>query len=277
MPISGETRLAAVIGSPIRQSLSPTIHNAAFNACEIDWVYVALDVRAGQAEQAVNGMRAFGIDGLSVTMPHKTDVAAAVDRLAPEARLLEAVNCVVRDATGALVGHNTDGAGFIDSLRDDHGLDPVGWRAVVLGAGGAARSIVLALTEAGVGEVVVVNRDRDRGERAARLAGPIGRRGGPDDVAGADLVVHATPLGMRSAREPLPVDPELFHPGQVVADLVYRPRHTRLLYEARSRGALGVEGLGMLVHQAAHQFRLWTGLPAPIDVMRAAAEQELER
>ncbi len=276
MAITGGTRLAAVIGSPIRHSLSPTIHNAAFGACGLDWVYVALDVPAGQAEGALTGMQALGIDGLSVTMPHKTDVAAALERLAPEARLLDAVNCVARDVNGVLVGHNTDGIGFVDSLRADHELDPVGWRVVVLGAGGAARSVVLALAEAGAAEVVVVNRDRARGEAAARLAGPIGRVGEPDDVAGADLVVHATPLGMRSVREPLPLDPELFHPGQVVADLVYRPRYTRLLYEARSRGALGVEGLGMLVHQAAHQFRLWTGRQPPVSVMRAAAERELD-
>jgi shikimate dehydrogenase len=276
MPITGETRLAAVIGSPIRHSLSPAIYNAAFGACGLDWVYVALEVPPRRILQALDGMRAFGMDGLSVTMPHKTDVAHAVDRLTPEARVLDAVNCIVRGSDGALIGHNTDGAGFVDSLRADHDLDPIGWRVVVFGAGGAARSVVLALTHAGVGEVVVVNRDRVRGEAAARLAGPIGRIGEPSDIAGADLVVHATPLGMRSVREPLPLDSELFHEGQVVADLVYRPRHTRLLYEARSRGALGIEGLGMLVHQAAHQLRLWTGREPPVAVMRAAAERSID-
>jgi shikimate dehydrogenase len=276
MPITGDTRLAALIGSPVRHSLSPAIHNAAFGACGLDWVYVALEVPARRVLQALDGMRAFGIEGLSVTMPHKTDVAHAVDRLTPEARTLDAVNCVVREDDGSLVGYNTDGAGFLDSLRADHGLDPVGWRVIVFGAGGAARSVILALAQGGAGEVVVVNRDRGRAETAASLAGPIGRVGAPSDVAGADLVVHATPLGMRSVREPLPLDPELFHPGQVVADLVYRPRHTRLLYEARSRGALGIEGLGMLVHQAAHQFRLWTDREPPVAVMRAAAERTLD-
>jgi shikimate dehydrogenase len=276
MPITGETRLAAVIGRPVRHSLSPTIYNAAFGACGLDWVYVALEVPEREVDQALTGMRSLRIDGLSVTMPHKTDVAHAVDKLTPTARMLDAVNCVVPDRSGTLVGHNTDGAGFIDSLRADHGLDPVGWRAVVFGAGGAARAVVLALSEAGVGEVVVVNRGRSRAEAAARLAGPIGRVGDPSEVARADLVVHATPLGMRSAREPLPLDPELFHPGQVVADLVYKPRNTRLLYEARSRGALGIEGLGMLVHQAAHQFRLWTGREAPVEVMREAAERAVD-
>jgi shikimate dehydrogenase len=272
MTITGETRLAAVIGSPIRHSLSPAIYNAAFASCGLDWAFVALEVPEREAVHALTGMRAFGLEGLSVTMPHKADVARAVDRLTPEARTLNAVNCVVREPDGTLTGHNTDASGFMDALRADYGFDPMGWRVVVIGAGGAARSVVLGLTEAGVSEVVVVNRDRMRAQEASRLAGPIGRVGDPSEVAYADLVVNATPLGMLTRSDPLPIDPEILHAGQVVVDLVYSPRETRLLYEARGRGARAIEGIGMLVHQAAHQFSLWTGRPAPVNVMRAAAE-----
>jgi shikimate dehydrogenase len=276
MPITGETRLAVVIGSPIRHSLSPTIYNAAFAACGLDWAFVALEVAEREASHALTGMRAFGIEGMSVTMPHKADVARAVDRMTDDARVLNAVNCVVRGADGLLTGHNTDGVGFLDTLRMDHHVDPMGWRVVVIGAGGAARSVVAALTEAGAGEVIVVNRDRMRARNAADLAGSIGRVGDPSEVAGADLVVNATPVGMMGLREPLPVDHDLLHPGQVVVDLVYSPRRTRLLYEAEVRGAQVVEGIGMLVHQAAHQFRLWTGREPPVAVMRAAAEHAVD-
>jgi shikimate dehydrogenase len=274
MVISGSTRLAAVIGSPVQHSLSPAIYNAAFQVCQLDWVYVALEVRSGGAAQAVDGARAMGFAGLSVTMPHKQDVARAVDQLTPAAEVLGAVNCVARSPAGALIGHNTDGAGFVDSLRAD-GFDPGGWRVVVLGAGGAARSVIVALADAGASEVVVVNRSQPAAASASELAGPIGRVGRASDVVGADLVVHATPVGMLSSREPLPLEADWLRPGQVVADLVYHPRDTPLLQEARHRGAVAIGGLGMLVHQAAHQFTLWTDQPAPIDAMRAAAEHAL--
>jgi shikimate dehydrogenase len=274
-PVSGATRLAAVIGDPVRHSLSPALHNAAFDALGLDWVYVALPVPAGRAAEALVGMRALGIEGLSVTMPHKDDVAAAVDALSPSAAALGTVNCVARDG-GRLVGHSTDGDGFVDSLRRDAGVDPAGMRVVVLGAGGAARSVVVALAAAGVAEVRVVNRSAGAGERAAALAGDRGALGAPVDVAEADLVVNATPLGMGTDGR-LPCDPALLHAGQVVADLVYHPLRTPLLEAAVAAGARAVDGLGMLVHQAARQLAIWTGAEPPVAAMRAAALAELAR
>jgi shikimate dehydrogenase len=267
--LSGETRLAAVVGWPVRHSRSPAIHNAAFAAAGLDWAFLALPVPPGRAADAVRGMAALGIEGLSVTMPHKAPVAACVDRLAPDAVALGAVNCVVRDGD-ALVGHNTDGPGFVDSLRVDEGIDPSGMRCVVVGAGGAARAVVRALAGAGAAQVAVRNRDPDRAAEAALLAGTVGTVGRDDDLAGADLVVHATPVGMGDDPS-LPFDPAACADHAVVVDLVYHPERTPLLAAAGAAGRRTVGGIGMLVHQAAHAFRHWTGVEPDVAAMARAA------
>jgi len=277
--ISGATRLAAVIGWPVRHSLSPTILNAAFAATGADWVFVALEVPPGQGAAAVDAMRTLGLGGLSVTMPHKAAAHGAVDETTLVAAELGAVNCVFR-RRDRLVGDNTDGAGFVDALQRDPGLDVAGLRCVVVGAGGAGRAVVRALGAAGASEVVVVNRSPEPAARAAPLAGPVGRVGTGADVATADLVVNATPLGMditHGGVDPLPVDEALLHEGQVVCDLVYHPAVTPLLSAARARGAVAVGGLGMLVHQAGLAFRNWTGEAPPLDAMTAAARHALAR
>jgi shikimate dehydrogenase len=271
--ISGSTRLAAVIGAPVRHSLSPAIHNAAFRAAGLDWVYVALPVEVGHVPHALAGMRALGIGGLNVTMPHKEAVHDAMDVLAPAAAALRTVNTVVPLPDGRLVGHTTDGAGYLDALRIDEGVDVTDMRVVVLGAGGAARSVVDALARAGAAQVIVVNRSPENAVSAATLAGSVGRTGVMADVVAADLVVNATPIGMGT--EAMPVDPALLRAGQIVTDLVYHPLDTALLRAARAAGARAVDGLGMLVHQAAHSFRLWTGVDAPVTVKRGAALAEL--
>ena len=189
------TRLAGVIGDPVGHSLSPVLHNAAFEALDLDWVYVAFPVPAGQGAAAVAAVRTLGLAGLSVTMPHKAEVARAVDRLTPVAERLGVVNTVV--ARGEeIYGDSTDGAGFIDALRADEGFDPAGRRCVVLGTGGAARAVCLALAGAGASAVIVVGRRPDAVADCVALAGPAGRPGTVEEVDGADLVVNATPVGM---------------------------------------------------------------------------------
>lgn len=270
--ISGETRLAGVIGAPIRHSLSPVIFNAAFEACDLDWIYVAFEVPSGGGPDALAAMRALDMGGLSVTMPHKDAIAEHVDRLTPEAEALHAVNCVASTGEG-LLGANTDGPGFLDALAADTGFDPTGRRAVVFGAGGAARAIVHALARAGATDIAVVNRSSERAEIAAALGGPFGHVAGVDAIEGADLVVNATSIGMGDGQSPF--DPSLLAAGQVVADVVYHPSPTPLVAAARERGVEAVGGLGMLVHQAGHAFRLWTGLNPPLDAMAAAARVAL--
>lgn len=272
---SGRTRLAAVIGDPVRHSLSPAIHNAAFRELGLDWVYVALEVPEGKGRAAIKAMRTLGIDGLNVTMPHKADAAKAVDRLTPTAKALGAVNTVFRVAD-ELVGDSTDGDGFVNALRQDAGVEPAGKRFLVIGAGGAARAVVKAVADAGAAEVVVAARRAERAGSCARLAGGVGRVGSIDEVAGADIVVNATPIGMAEVvslkGEPaLPLDPERLAPGQLVADLVYSPLVTPLVAAARARGVGAVNGVGMLIHQAALAFRLWTGEDAPLEAMSAGA------
>jgi shikimate dehydrogenase len=273
------TRLAAVIGDPVRHSLSPLIHNAAFRAVDLDWAYLAFEVPADGGAAAVEAMRALGIDGLSVTMPLKAEVAAAVDALSPDAEALAAVNTVVRQGT-VLVGENTDGAGFVNALRIDEGFDPAGRRCLVVGAGGAARAVVRALATSGAREVVVAARRPEAAAEAVALAGGVGRTGTVDEADAADLVVNATPLGMQDVIElepVLPVPEQRLGPGQVVADLVYHPLITPFVAAARRRGAVAVNGVGMLLHQAAVAFRLWTGEDAPLDAMSAAVVAELAR
>jgi shikimate dehydrogenase len=273
------THVAAVLGDPVRHSLSPVLHNAAFRAAGLDWVFVAFEVAEERGAAAFAAARALGIDGLSVTMPLKEIAATAVDELAPAARRLGAVNAVVRDAD-RLVGHNTDADGFLDALGDV-GWDPANRSCAVLGAGGAARAVVLALAGAGAGEVLVVNRTPERAEAAAGLGGGRGRVGDRADLGRADLVVNATPLGMAGAAASAPgarsadVVESLRGRGQLVVDLVYYPLRTELLVGAEAKGAATVTGLGMLVHQAARAFTLWTGHAAPLAAMRAAAEETL--
>jgi len=270
--ISGSTRLAAVIGSPVRHSLSPALHNAAFAALGIDWRYVAFEVAPGAAGAALDAMRTLGIGGLSVTMPHKDDVAGAVDELDPAAAALHSVNTVVPIGEGRLRGHSTDGAGFVASLREA-GVDPAGMRVGILGAGGAARSVVDALARAGADSIVVVNRSAERAVQTAALAGERGAPGDADAISGCDLVVNATSVGMGD--DSLPIDPALLRWTHVVADLVYHPLETALLRAAREIGARTVDGLGMLVHQAVLQQELWHGTRPDPAVMRAAAMREL--
>lgn len=271
MLITGQTRLAAVIGDPVRHSRSPLIHNAAFDELGLDWVYLALPVAAGRADDALVAMRTLGIDGLSVTMPHKQQVARSVDVATPATKALDACNCVVRDGD-RLVGHNTDGAGFVAAVEAETGQSVQDARVAVLGAGGAARAIIVALGEAGVADISVINRSPESGAAAAGLA-PVAHPGSTDDVAAADLVINATSVGMAGGPAPfdLPVSADHLNADQIVADIVYQPLETPFMAAARERGSTVVGGLGMLVHQAAVAFELWTGRAAPIDVMWTAA------
>jgi shikimate dehydrogenase len=272
-PLSGHTRVVGVIGDPVAHSLSPTLHNAAFEALGLDWVYVAFPVPRGFGGDAVVAVSALGLAGLNVTMPHKEDAAEACDELTPDAAALRSVNTVVALSDGQTLGDSTDGPGFLDALAEED-IAVAGRPVLVLGAGGAARAVVLALGRAGA-HVTVAARRPEAAESAAALApgARVVALGAADPSAFA-VVVNATPLGM-SGGDPLPVDPEALHAGQAVVDLVYHPADTPLLTAARARGAVAVNGLGMLLHQAARSFSLWTGRPAPIDAMGAAVTAAL--
>jgi len=255
-----------IIGDPVTHSRSPAIHNAAFDALGLDWVYVAFPVARGDGAAGVRAVALLGIAGLNVTMPHKADAATACDDLTPEAAALGAVNTVV-NADGALVGHSTDGDGFLRALQDE-GVEVAGRHVLVVGAGGAARAITHALGRVGA-HVTVAGRRPDAARSAAALI-PDADAVSLDGIAVErfDVIVNATPLGMEG--EAPPFDVAKLRAGQFVYDTVY-PVETPLLREARGRGLRAAGGLGMLVHQGALSFSLWTGVAAPLDVMRAAA------
>lgn len=273
---TGTTALAGVIGDPVRHSRSPAIHNAAFHHAGLDWVFVAFPVAPAAAEAAVLGASALGVRGLAVTMPYKQLAATLADRRSPEVAALGAANTLVLDRSG-ITAHSTDGAGFLADLRDGFGFEPSGAVCAVLGGGGAARSVVLALAGAGAARVLVWNRTAERAVAAAALAGDAGVVVGPEGIGEAALVVNATPAGMGGIAAPVELPPALLdslQAGQTIYDLVYHPSTTSLMLAGARRGAAVRGGLGMLVHQAGEQFRLWTGEPAPLEVMWRAARGE---
>lgn len=284
--VDGATRLVGLMGWPVSHSLSPRMHNAAFAALGLNWAYVPLPVSPENVEAAVRGLVALGFVGANVTVPHKQAVLRWMDRLTPEAEAVGAVNTILVGPDGSLVGDNTDVAGFLADLRS-HGVlppaagTPPGGRALVLGAGGAARAVACALASLGL-SVAIVNRTAERAASlcadirrwlpAARLtAHPLPQALG-ELAPGAWLIVNATSLGLHTD-DPLPWDDGVaFRPGQVVYDLIYS-RRTPLLDLAERSGARAIGGLGMLVHQGARSFELWTGHPAPVEVMVAAISQ----
>jgi shikimate dehydrogenase len=270
---SAASTVVGVMGDPIAHSLSPLLHNTAFGVLGLDWVSVGFPVPSGGAPAALAAVVPLGIAGLSVTMPHKRAAAELADELTPIAQRLQAVNCLV-NRDGRLVGTNTDGQGFVEALARGADFDPAGKRCVVIGAGGGARAVVLALGEAAASEIVVVARRPEPAVAAAELATQ-GRVGSARDAPNADLVVNATPLGMVGNESPTDtaiVPGEALGPGQVVVDLVYEPSETAWMAAASRKGAVVLGGLGMLVHQASAQLEWWTGLAAPVDAMWAAAE-----
>lgn len=265
------TRLAAVIGSPVRHSLSPAMHNAVFEATGLDWRFTRFDIVEGGVPAALAAMPVLDIGGYAVTMPHKEAVAAAVDEIDPAAQALNSVNTVVLRPDGSTYGASTDGIGLV-AWVEASGVEVQDQSIVVLGAGGAARPIIDAFGRAGAAEIIVVNRTRRSAEQAAELS-PVARVGGVDSIPDAGLVVNATSVGMGT--DDCPIDPALLHDGHAVADIVYHPLDTALLRAARSVGARAIDGLGMLVYQAVEQEELWTGFRPDPTLMRSAAERAL--
>jgi len=273
--VRGSTRKVGVIGWPIEHTLSPVIHNAAFVALGMDWVYVPLPVATARLPAALDGLAALGFAGANVTMPHKTRSAELVPDLSHDARLLRAVNTIVVGTDG-LAGHNTDALGFERFLREDTGFDPSGRAALLFGAGGGARACALALSRGGLAKLSVAVREPSRGEDLRATlegSGTALRVVSIDDVSEvhADLIVNATPLGVHGERLPLPS----LVPGVVGVDLLYRPNATPFQAEIREGGGSVFGGLGLLLHQAAISFELWTGQTPPLSVMSAAALGEL--
>ena len=295
--ITGATHVVGVIGDPVGHSLSPILHNAAFGALGIDWAYVPFPVPAADGPNVIASMKTLGLRGLSVTTPHKDFVAAFADEVSNDVQLLGAANTLIRLPDGRVRAETTDGLGCIGALAEA-GCDVGGKRCVVLGAGAAGRAVVLALARSGAASIVVINRNAERAEISAQLGRAVGVEstvvnstvvnstgvntsvGYANAVRESDLVINSTSVGLGAdVNDPAAVLPEvaLLQAGQVFHDLTYHPMETAMMRVASNRGATVVGGLGMLIHQAALQFRFWTGQDAPIDVMSEAAQGELRR
>ncbi len=286
--INGHTTLVGLIAWPVGHSVSPPMHNAAFETLGLNWRYVPLPVAPPQVENAVRGVAALGFRGVNVTVPHKQAVLPALDVVAPDAAQFGAVNTIVidRDAAGrpTITGHNTDYQGFLGSLRQG-GFEPAGKSAVVVGAGGAGRAVVFGLLRANARDVLVLDTQPQQvqslladlgGDGAPLRTAPLSTEALVESARAAELLVNATPVGMspQIAASIWPDDVP-FPPHLAVFDLVYNPQETQLLRQARAAGAAAIDGLDMLVRQGAIAFELWTGQPAPFDVMRDACERAL--
>lgn len=296
--IDGSTKLVGLIGWPVEHSLSPIMHNAAFEALGLPWCYLPLPVPHGQIEIAVRGLAALGFWGANVSVPHKEAVMPVLDAVAPDAQTLGAVNTLLvgRDSAGlaTISGYNTDVEGFVGALRQGGFAPETAGQVVVVGAGGAARAVIFGLLWSGCKEILILNRTPQRAEAlvsgfdaqggsSARLrALPLSPEALVESARAADLLVHSTTVGMWPHDEAsvwpegVPVPSHL-----TVFDLVYNPLETHLLRQARRSGAQTIDGLGMLVRQGALAFALWTNRGLDVDeisaLMRAACEQALGR
>ena len=279
--------LVGLIGYPLGHTISPAFQQAAFDYHSLPVEYHAWPTHPDLLEKKVSSLRSEEYLGANVTVPHKERVAGLVDRLDAAAAAMGAVNTIVRE-DDSLAGYNTDAYGFVTSLRAKAGFDPCGKRAVLLGAGGAARAAVFALAEEGVRSLVIANRTLERAESLAAGLGsaipdiaavPLGGHGLERAAAEADLIVNSTSVGMQggSAGSVSPLRSELIPDSALVYDMVYNPARTPLLEEAARADAACLGGLPMLVYQGAGAFELWTGLDAPVEVMFKAAEEALER
>lgn len=282
--IDARTRVCAVIGHPVAHSLSPTMHNAAFEALGLPFVYVAHDVAPGDVAKALEGVRALGYRGLSVTIPHKVEAMGAVDRVDEIAQGIGCINTVVNE-DGRLLGYNSDGLGALGALRDA-GADPQGRNVLMLGSGGAARAVAVTIArEAPPAHLTILGVEMDQLHQLAADVRARGRAPVSDTelseaalreaMAAADIVLHCSPIGMHPNEDRSVVPAGLLRSGQVVFDAVYNPRRTRLLKDAAAAGCRTVEGLEMFLGQAFVQFELWTGQKAPREVMRRVVEAKL--
>lgn len=282
MKITGYTRPFAVLGHPITHTLSPAMHNAAFEALGWDAIYLAFDVKPDRLMAVLPAMRSMGFGGVNLTIPHKEIAFRNLEHLDESAKLLGAVNTVQFAENGRMVGHNTDGIGFIRALEEAFGKAVEGDAVFVLGAGGAGRACALMAAKEGARSVTLSDVDLERCQRVAaeireRFPGVEVRvaAGSVEQTAyarEADLVVQATPIGMKDGEESV-LKPEAFRTGQRAFDLIYHLPKTVFMKAATEGGALAANGLGMLLHQGVKAFQIWTGVEPPIEEMRRALKR----
>jgi shikimate dehydrogenase len=280
--ITSKTQMVGLLGHPVHHSQSPTMHNKAFAEKKLDFAYAAFDVAPEKLGDAVAGIRALGIRGVNVTIPHKVAILPLLDEIDPLAKRIGAVNTVVND-NGRLIGYNTDGMGYVRSLVEETGIELTNQVVTLLGAGGAARAVAFTLAEKNVKEIRIINRSREKATLLAehlRTIVPttaVEPNGAMAAIADSTLLINTTSIGMYPHVEEMPVPAEWLHPGLIVSDLIYNPLETNLLKCARELGAKTHSGVGMFVNQGALAFELWTGVQAPAELMREAVLRQLRQ
>lgn len=273
--------IVCCMGQPVAGNPTQFMMERALAAANLDWRYLTLEVSPDRLADAISGMRAMGFRGANFTIPHKVAVIPYLDELGESARVMGAVNCVNR-VGDKLVGENTDGKGFVQSLGEV--ADPSGKRVVILGAGGAARAIAVELALASVTSITVVNRTPERGRELSELLAErlrietsfVPLEGDFRVPEGTDIFINATSIGLGAVDARVPVDVTSLREKLIVADVIFNPPATRLIRDARDRGAVVLDGLGMLVNQGMIAFRIWTGITPDAGVMREALEEYLE-
>ena len=283
MPANFKAELVGCFGQPVAENPTGAMQEAAFRALGLNWRYLTLEVPPEKLHDAILGIRAFGMRGANLTIPHKVAVIEHLDEIAPDAAIVGAVNTVRREGD-RLIGENTDGKGFLRGVRTDAGVDPRSKRVVVLGAGGAARAIVTELALAGASDVLVLNRSVSRGEQmvaelVSKTKAPLRFEPWQETyvVPGdTDILVNATSIGLYPDVDSMPpVDLRRAHPGMLVCDVVFNPPETLLIRAARQKGLPVLDGLAMLVYQGVIGFELWTARKAPEPVMKQALRDAL--
>jgi len=278
--VDSHTVLYGVIGDPIRHSKSPIMMNRAFRECGINGIYTAFHIKGEQLGDFIAGVRAMGIRGVNVTIPHKLDVMPFLDEIDESARLIGAVNTIVNN-DGHLVGYNTDGLGYVRSLKEEAEPNLSGKRILIIGAGGATRGIVYALTKEGVASVTIANRTLARAEELAEVfkgradVRAIGNEALQEACANADIVINTTSVGMFPHVDETPIDASWLREDAIASDLIYNPLTTRFLEGASAKGCRIHGGLGMFIYQGAFAFEYWTGVSAPVEAMRETVLEAL--
>ena len=276
MEVSGKTRVCAVIGDPIEHTLSPSLHNAAFKHLNLDFVFLAFRVTPDHLENAIRGVRALGVRGLNVTMPHKNAVTEFLDEADSAVKFLGAANTILNQG-GRLRGFNTDGVGALRALKQN-GVELVGKKVLLLGAGGAAKAIAFSLVKE-VDELSILNRDVAKARELVSVLEPCCRNVMGDELTltqiatalqDADVLINATSAGMSPNVYESLIRPEWLSPKLCVMDIVYNPVETKLIRDAKAAGAKVVSGIEMLLYQGAASFEIWMSVPAPVEVMKEA-------
>lgn len=282
--MDSKTIMTGLFGHPVGHSLSPVMHNQAFDVCGLNFRYAAFDIPSEEIGQAVAGIKALGFRGVNVTIPHKVSVMSYLDEIDEEAQIIGAVNTIVNE-NGRLIGYNTDGRGYVRSLIEETGINPREQSVLMVGAGGAARGVAVALLRSGVTDLVIANRSKDKAESLiyhlqsaipGKKLKAIGLSDVKSTIQNRTLLVQTTSIGMSPNVNESPIAKELLHKNLLISDLIYNPLKTQIQKDGEEIGCRIHSGVGMFIYQGALSFEYWTNRKAPVEEMQKVVMSKLE-